>query len=231
MKAGLAWTLSENSDKYIKEFAGNIPYGSDQVEVILQIIKHLYGNPRSFLDLGCGNGFVAKIMLNEFANSKATLIDISSNMIEQAKMELADKECNYFQMSLEVPLTEYISEPFDCIVSRFAIHHLPNDRKKELYGEIHNLLTPGGIFVNIEHVQSSTLAISAKYQELLINHLSSKLNQDRAEFEANFTKRPNDNILERVELQTGWLEEIGFENVDCYFKWYELAVFGGSKTR
>jgi tRNA (cmo5U34)-methyltransferase len=27
----------------------------------------------------------------------------------------------------------------------------------------------------------------------------------------------------------GWLREIGFQQADCYFKWLELAVFGGQK--
>lgn len=38
-----------------------------------------------------------------------------------------------------------------------------------------------------------------------------------------------DNRLERVDVQLNWLEEIGFNHVDCYFKWMELAVFGGVK--
>ena len=38
-----------------------------------------------------------------------------------------------------------------------------------------------------------------------------------------------DNILERVEEQVKWLREIGFDHADCYFKFLELAVFGGVK--
>jgi hypothetical protein len=37
------------------------------------------------------------------------------------------------------------------------------------------------------------------------------------------------NILAPVELQCGWLREIGFEEVDCCFRIYELAVFAGRK--
>ena len=40
-----------------------------------------------------------------------------------------------------------------------------------------------------------------------------------------------DNILAMVESQTAWLRDIGFMHVDCYFKWFELAVFGGQKPR
>ena len=26
-----------------------------------------------------------------------------------------------------------------------------------------------------------------------------------------------------------WLRELGYRHADCYFKWFELAVFGGVK--
>lgn len=39
------------------------------------------------------------------------------------------------------------------------------------------------------------------------------------------------NILAPVELQCEWLREIGFEDVDCYFKVFEFAVFGGRRPK
>jgi tRNA (cmo5U34)-methyltransferase len=30
-----------------------------------------------------------------------------------------------------------------------------------------------------------------------------------------------------VELQCAWLPDCGFEDIDCYFKAVELAIFGG----
>lgn len=46
-----------------------------------------------------------------------------------------------------------------------------------------------------------------------------------------YYSRPDkeDNILERADVQVHWLQEIGFHHADCYFKWMELAVFGGVK--
>lgn len=39
------------------------------------------------------------------------------------------------------------------------------------------------------------------------------------------------NILESVETQCNWLREIGFAEVDCYMKIFELALFGGIRKR
>jgi hypothetical protein len=38
-----------------------------------------------------------------------------------------------------------------------------------------------------------------------------------------------ENILTPVELQCQWLGEIGFQGVDCFFKRFQLALFGGKK--
>jgi len=37
------------------------------------------------------------------------------------------------------------------------------------------------------------------------------------------------NQLLDVETQVAWLREIGFAQVDCFWKWRELAVFGGMR--
>jgi hypothetical protein len=51
------------------------------------------------------------------------------------------------------------------------------------------------------------------------------------ELEQEYKNRPDKaaNILAPVELQCDWLREIGYEEVDCYFRIYELAVFAGRK--
>jgi hypothetical protein len=37
------------------------------------------------------------------------------------------------------------------------------------------------------------------------------------------------NILAPVEDQCEWLRSCGFSDVDCYFKVFELAIFGGRR--
>ena len=45
----------------------------------------------------------------------------------------------------------------------------------------------------------------------------------------DFLERPDRaaNILAPVEAQCEWLREIGFVEVDCFWKYFELAIFGG----
>jgi tRNA (cmo5U34)-methyltransferase len=127
--------------------------------------------------------------------------------------------------------------PFDVVVSGYAIHHLSDRRKRELYGEIFGLLVPGGMFVNVEHVASRSPWIEGISDTLMIDslyafhHQQQGSDKTRAQVADEFVHRPDKaaNILAPVETQCEWLRDCGFVDVDCYFKAFELAVFGGRR--
>lgn len=129
-------------------------------------------------------------------------------------------------------------KPFDVVVSGFAIHHQTNDRKKTLYAEIYDLLSTSGVFLNLENVTSYTPAGEKLFNEFFVDHLhdfhaKSEPEASREKIADTYYNRSDkkENILAPVEKQCRWLREIGFQDVDCFFKVFELALFGGRKIR
>lgn len=228
------WQRKDVTQYYLEQVRGGIPFGVEQVRIMLQVINHFNPNPKRIIDLGCGNGFLAEVLLKTYPEANAVLIDHSKPMIEQARNHMEDckERCEIILGDFSDDFGQYARhESADCIVSGYAIHHLPNAKKKKLYQEIYKTLAPDGIFINIEHTASATPEIENLHDELFINHLSIHNKRDRQEVSQEYYNRPDkeDNILEKVDVQVNWLREIGFKQADCYFKWMELAVFGGVK--
>lgn len=78
-----------------------------------------------------------------------------------------------------------------------AIHHLEHERKRSLYAEVFDVLEPGGVFANFEHVASPT----RRLHEAFFAAIDEPLEHED----------PSDRTLE-VESQLAWLREIGFDD-------------------
>ena len=123
---------------------------------------------------------------------------------------------------------------YDVIVSGFSIHHQPDPIKRRIYADIFDLLAPGGIFLNLEHVASASRWSEVQFEAYFIDALAryhAPRGKTRGQVAADFYHRPDKdaNRLAPLELQLQWLRELGFQHVDCYFKVFELALFGGVK--
>jgi tRNA (cmo5U34)-methyltransferase len=227
--------------RFLDGVRGGIPHADDQLDVMLRLIAATEVPVQRFLDLGCGSGLLTIAMLAEHPQAQATLVDYSEPMMDAARDLLeADVSVPRFILAdLAGPdwQTDIASDaPFDAVVSGFAIHHLTHERKRELFREIFRLLRPGAMFVNIEHVASPTRWAEALFETAMIDSLSSfqsnaGLGKSRDQIAREFQAREDKaaNILAPVDEQCHWLVDAGFDDVDCYFKYFELSVIAGRR--
>lgn len=232
------WQTSALVATYLEGVRGGIPLAQEQIDVMLRLIAAAGGERAiSFLDLGCGDGVLAHAVLDRFPSAHGVLADFSEPMLEAARQRLAQHAGRAQYVHADYGLPDWVDSvrpfaPFDGVISGYSIHHQPDERKREVYGEIHGLLAGGGIFVNIEHVSSPTDWLAAMQDELFVDNLHAiHPGQTRAEVASVYYNRSDKaaNILAPVELQCQWLREIGFTDVDCYLKIFEEAVFGGRR--
>jgi SAM-dependent methyltransferase len=229
-----AWQDPEVALKYLDHRRDVMDYHRDQLKLMLELVQHFRPDPRLIMDLGCGDGILATVLLGAHPQCRALLLDHSEPMLARAREEISrfGDRCEIVHADLAAPLATHAgAETIDLIVSGYAIHHLPHERKRSLYREIHDLLAPGGLFVNLEHVASPTPELEALWDLLIASRIAVHSGKPKEQVLQEHHERPDrkDNILALVETQLSWLREIGFEHVDCYYKWLELAVFGGVK--
>lgn len=237
------WKSAALVRTFLDGVRGGIPFGTEQIAIMLRVVAARGAPVRRFADLGCGSGVLARALLAQYPVAQSVLVDFSEPMLDAARVQLADHDPapRFIVADLTAPDWAHAvggQRPFDVVVSGYAIHHLSHARKRALYGEIFALLDPGGMFVNIEHVASRTPWIEAIADDLMIDslygfHAQQGGTKTRPQVADEFVHRPDKaaNILAPVETQCEWLRDIGFQDVDCYFKALELAVFGGRRPR
>jgi tRNA (cmo5U34)-methyltransferase len=235
--SGSAWQQEHVVAGFIGDRRQLIPLWDVQEALARRLITREERRIDRFCDLGAGDGGFAELLMDAFPRATGVLVDFSDPMRAAAERRLADKEGRWQLVRGDLATPAWRDElppgRYDAVVSRLAIHHLPDVRKQELYGEAFDLLAPGGLFLNWEHVETRGLA-DGLFDEFFRERL---LEAERAhdhprtpdEVMRSYDDAADDDILCAPETQCQWLRDVGFERVDTYFKLPGLAIFGGTR--
>ncbi len=166
--------------------------------------------PRRVLDLGCGDGRLAALVLSLRPSVEHLVaIDCSPPMLEMASKRFAsDPRVEPRSCDLRDPLTSL--GRFDLVVSGFALHHLEDDRKRSLFAEVAAQLDAPGAFVNLDVVASATAELHARFLEAI----------------GRTADDPEDRPA-GIGDQLRWMRDAGFSNVDCLWRWRGFALLVG----
>ena len=142
----------------------------------------------------------------EYPQASGVFVDFSEHMIEAAKQKTDNHRAAFIVQDLATKdWTQSVSGHalFDLVLSGLAIHHLPDERKRELYHEIFDLLKPGGLFLNLEHVASRSHWAEQAFDDLFVDSLWSHDQKAVA-------RRPREDVAEHgiivpTSRKTSWL--------------------------
>lgn len=203
------WQTVNHALMYLSR-ADKLPHRVEGESALLDLIPT---HCRRVLDLGTGDGRLLALVLLNNLGAKGVALDFSEPMLEQAKLRFKDNpKVTIIQHDFSQPLPRL--GMFDAVVSSLAIHHLEDQRKKQLYTEIFPILNPEGVFCNLEHVSSPTAGLHSRFIAAI--------------GQTPETEDPSNKLLD-VKTQLGWLREIGYVDVDCSWKWLEIALLSGFK--
>src|SRR6478736_4633119 len=138
------YNSAEHALQYLAR-ADKIAHRTAGEAVVLELVPR---STRRILDLGAGDGRLLALLKIDRPGARGVATDLSPTMLDAARARFADDaSVEIVEHDLDAPLAALEeTASFDAVVSCFAIHHCSHPRKWALYGEVFELLAPGGVF-------------------------------------------------------------------------------------
>ena len=216
------WADDVFVEHWIARQAGRAAVRNRQFAMLRAVVPHSAQAAFRYLNVGAGHGPLDELLLARFPRAEGTLVDGSRAMLRHAQSALASfgERSRYVQADLASPgWTAELAGPYDVVLSCIALHNLFDPaRIRAVYKDIFQLLADGGLFVNFDYVRMPHPGLQP---------LAAWTGSDPDS--GYMTRGGGDNMPGTTDEQLGWLREAGFALVDCYFKEFRLALFGGFK--
>lgn len=187
----------------------------------------------TFVDLGAGTGAASQVVLAHYPAATAILADYSPHMMAEGQRALAPHEGRYRYVELDLASGDWppaLSGGFDAMISSLCVHHLPDERKAQLFTEIHQRLVPGGWYFNYDPVTAEDPVVEATWRRV-----DDERDPEAAEKRAHRTPEEQHRWENHVRYmrplapQLAFLRDAGFDGVDVYWKELDHVIFGGRR--
>jgi tRNA (cmo5U34)-methyltransferase len=211
------WTSTAYAREWVSKDQQRTLEREAQFDAALKWLAVFLQKPARIMDLGSGPGTLAAKILAAFSEVHAICLDGSDEMLREARQRLAQfgERVSFVQADFDTPgWSSELPPGLDAVVSARAVHNLRKLNPIErVYHDVHELLRPGGVFMNIERVNFSTPNLRRHYRAL----------QVKARGHAPKMDGPAPNLMQQFRL----LKRAGFSDIDCFWRDGNTAVIGG----
>ena len=143
------------------------PDRATQLDLLLTVLADAYQPGDVILDLGFGSGLVESLIFERIPGARVIGVDASPAMMALAEERLKPYT-NQIRM-IEHDLAELDTLPVSpCrfIISSQALHHLSEAQMQRAYAHVFHLLTPGGLFLDIDRIAVAPPELFDVYQSV-----------------------------------------------------------------
>jgi tRNA (cmo5U34)-methyltransferase len=203
-------------------------------ELMAELLPFGPDEPFTFVDLGSGTGAAARTVLDRYSRAHAFLADFSPQMMAQGRVELEPYAGQYdyveFDLTTAGAWPEAIPDPVDAVISSLSVHHLKDERKRSLFGEIYARLAPGGWYFNYDPVLPPDPVVEEAWLRAgdRRDPSAARKRQHRTA-EEQFRYENHVRYMIPLEPQVGFLRAAGFEGVDVFWKELDFVIYGGRR--
>ncbi|MEM1277954.1 MAG: class I SAM-dependent methyltransferase [Pseudomonadota bacterium] len=177
------------------------------------------------LDIGAGTGIFAALVSAHWPETEFVLTDLAEGMLAEAQARFASMGVAVPEIVVKDTAEGLPEGPFDAVISALSIHHLTDLEKAATYRRIHQVLRPGGVFVNAEQIAGDTAAGTALFKNTW--HKEVRALGATEDMIAAAIDRMRHDKCAPLETQLGWLRDAGFAQVHCSWQRGMFAVITG----
>ena len=200
-----------------------IPFYSVQRDVMVGLMTALKDAPLRVLDLGCGPGLIAERVLTEFPRAELTLLDLTPEMIDAARLRLHDSSRVAYRIG-DFRVDD-IGSSYDVILASLSLHHMEVRERPEFARRMCRSLTTGGQFITSEVIIDESVSVREKQYQAWRQFMTSQGEDGEAWYQKHLAKD------HPVEL-AAWLRQLstaGFTSVGCFWRYLNFAVVSATK--
>ncbi|MBL1065103.1 trans-aconitate 2-methyltransferase [Streptomyces sp. 7-21] len=145
-----------------------LPDREERFRVMLDAVEALTGTEPRVLDLACGTGSITARLLRRLPGAVSTGADLDPALLTIARGTFeGDDRVTFVSVDLTAPdwPAKLPYDRYDAVLTATALHWLPTEPLRALYRQLADLVRPGGVFVNADHMpDDSTPRISAAHR-------------------------------------------------------------------
>ncbi len=189
------------------------PTRAEQLDIVATLVAELAEPGAWLLDLGCGKGYLASLLLARHPTLRLVGVDVSESALAEAR-------CNLSQHGERIQLVagdlqtvdgvEIPDRPYRFIVSALTFHDLTESAKRQVIEAAARWLAPGGFLLLYDRVRLVEASLFPLQQAIW----------DRIE-------RVHGEAMRTAASHPAYLEDLGADNrpaaLEEYFSWFRAA--------
>lgn len=180
-------------DRWDRQQEGYIEQREERFEIMFQIIESELGDTFTAIDAACGPGSLSRRLLDRFPSARVIAVDVDVMLLEMARVALAGHADRARAIEADLSDAAWVDRIAEAamslgaalpsvLVSTTALHWLRPGDLAEFYGAAGELLAPGGMVMNGDHMRFDmrwpTLARVAKSARQRIEQTSVSKGED-----------------------------------------------------
>lgn len=142
--------LQELNQKFYSDFGTQFSQTRRRIQPGVRAILSQLEGRENILDLGCGNGEMARCLADSQFRGRYTGLDFSLPLLEAANDHPEQFPIHFAEADLSSANWDFAIEPcsFDLVTSFAVMHHIPGHTlRQEIIHKVRRLLKPSGKFI------------------------------------------------------------------------------------